>query len=85
MRDGSIFFAIGALIDSTQAFFKRNWRDLKLWFSKASAVKSLWKFVYGKWMDEGDTIIRVLGWRSALLKSRWGNVRGMTACFWWFD
>lgn len=48
------------------------------------AIRWLWSFVWQKWLDDGDKVIRVTGWRSALIETSYGRRRGLACCFWWF-
>lgn len=48
-------------------------------------MKFLFALVYRKWLDKGDKVIRVKGWRTALIETRGGNRKTMTPIFWWFD
>jgi hypothetical protein len=80
MRDGSIFFAIGCMLDSARSWYDRA----KVRISKSKPVTGTWRLVYRKWLDDDEQVFRVINWRTAIIKKR-GTVRGMTACFWWFQ
>jgi len=44
----------------------------------------MWNFVWQKWLDKDETVIKVTGWRSALIEGKYGRRRGLACCFWWF-
>jgi hypothetical protein len=44
-------------------------------------IRALFTVVYRRWLH-GDRVLRVTGWRSALVETPHGRRRHMTACFW---
>lgn len=47
-------------------------------------VCRLWAFVYRRWMDEGDVVVGVRGWRTALIDTKYGARQTRCPCFWMF-
>jgi hypothetical protein len=54
------------------------------WIGATAPVTWLWKFVYGKWLDDGDRVIQVLTWRMAIIETRRHQRSARMACFWIF-
>jgi hypothetical protein len=80
MKDGRYLFAIGIMLDNFT-----TWRhNVKVRITKSKALTRLWRRAYRPWLDDGEEVFRVLGWRTAIIKKR-GTVRAMTACFWIFQ
>jgi len=48
----------------------------------------LYPIFYSKWLTdtsgENSKVIKVRGWRTALIETRWGTRMTITICFWWF-
>jgi hypothetical protein len=55
------------------------------WLGTRSLTKRIWARVYRKWLDEGDVIVRVINWRTALLDRKGYQRVAVSACFWIFD
>jgi hypothetical protein len=56
-------------------------------FSLQSILRPVFEFVYRRWLwcdwhKAHDSVVRVTGWRSAIVETRSGQRRHMTACFW---
>lgn len=50
----------------------------------------LWSKVYHKWLYDDyyqryATVLKVLGWRTAQIKTHGGSIRWIQPCFWWFN
>lgn len=45
----------------------------------------LFKKVYGKWLLQGDRVIKVKNWRCAIVENKYGERGTMSPCFWWFN
>lgn len=43
----------------------------------------LWAVVYRKWLKD-SRVVRVKGWRTAVVDDRWGRRVVVSPCFWWF-
>jgi hypothetical protein len=41
----------------------------------------IFSLVYRKWLEEGDKVLKVRGWRTALVETKYKNRRCMTPCF----
>ena len=53
--------------------------------SKAQSLRSLWRWVWARWLDEDDKVLRVISWRTALIEAKYGQRRTVTCCWWIFD
>ena len=85
--------AVGAwVVLSVEAALLLTWLAVMLTvmslpFGKQMLLRPLFAFVYRRWLWNDwhltrDRVLRVTGWRSALVKTRDGQRRHMTACFW---
>ena len=50
----------------------------------------LWSRIYKKWLwddffNDYERVLKVRGWRTALVVRKSGSRHTMTPCFWWFD
>lgn len=57
------------------------WDKLKTKLLRSKLLTCTWAFIYRRWLDEGDTVVRVVGWRTALIQSKWRSRRCTTVCF----
>jgi hypothetical protein len=46
-------------------------------------VSALWRWTWQHWLSDGDKVIRVKGWRTALVESRSGQRSTITPLFRW--
>lgn len=44
----------------------------------------LWARAFSRWIDDGERVTHVLGWRTARIESQWKSIKCMTPCFWIF-
>ena len=59
--------------------------EVKRALAQSALVTKLFSLVWGRrLLNEGDQVIDVSSWRSALIRQRCGVVRRVSACFWWF-
>jgi len=47
-------------------------------------IARLWTAVWRKWLEPGDRVVQVTGWRSAVIDGRGGCRRRAYCCFWIF-
>jgi hypothetical protein len=47
-------------------------------------LRLYFRVAFKRWLDEGDKVIKVLGWRTAMVDSKWGSRKCMTPLFWIF-
>jgi hypothetical protein len=83
VSDGSIFYAIGAMIDSAQTAVTTRRNKITRAIGSSRLVTRAWEKTYGKWMDPGERVIRVVDFRTALIDKR-GQRSCRTAIFWPF-
>lgn len=78
------WFALACLYYDCKDWCIVHARKVWRWVTMSKPITGLWALIYGRWMDKGDRVIRVISWRGAIIQGRAGR-RGVTACFWWFD
>jgi hypothetical protein len=45
-------------------------------------IKLLWKLIWNRYLTESDyTVVKVKGWRSALIETKYGSRKNVTICF----
>ena len=45
----------------------------------------IWRFIFRRWLDDSDEVLAVVGWRSARIRTKTGNIKCITPIFWWFE
>jgi len=76
-------FSVGLLLYAQDA--ERMTRDV----FNMKFLNWLWFKIYKRWLYHPSTgcydkVIRVKGWRSALIEDKWGQRSTITPIFWWF-
>lgn len=36
-------------------------------------IKLLFKWLWRKWLNKGDVIVKIIGWNKALISDKWGQ------------
>ena len=70
--------------------FYKGAKDREADLHKPTLLKRLWALVYRRWLYDDYyknyyKVLRVKGWRSALVERKSGERMSLSPCFLWFD
>ena len=76
--------ALGMLWYSMTEYVRERYGAATRWILTRRWICAAWERVYREWLDDGDRVLRVISFRTALIESRHRSRRCSTAIFWPF-